>query len=75
MATTTVRLSPAEERILDELAASFGGRSNAIRHALRLLFADVERRRALSALLEQWESESSALDDAEIDTVADHYGL
>lgn len=75
MATTTVRLDATEERILDDLAASHGGRSNAIRHALRLLFADVERQRALAALLEQWETDAGQLDDAAVEAAAERYGL
>lgn len=75
MATTTVRLDPFEEQILDELAASHGGRSNAIRQAIRLLFADVERQRALSGLLEQWESEDGPLDDSDVNAIAEHYDL
>lgn len=75
MATTTVRLSPSEEQLLDDLASSYGGRSNAIRQAILLLASRVQRQRALSELLEAWEKESGALGDEEVDAVADYYDL
>ncbi|MEM8924637.1 MAG: hypothetical protein AAGD35_14135 [Actinomycetota bacterium] len=75
MATTTVRLSAAEERLLDELAASYGGRSNAIRQALKLLAARAERQRALTDLLEEWAEEPADSADDAVEAFAEHYGL
>ncbi len=75
MATTTVRLSTAEERLLDQLAASYGGRSNAIRQALKLLAAQAERQRALTDLLEEWAEEPADSTDEAVEAFAEHYGL
>lgn len=75
MATTTVRLDSDEERILDALAQSYGGRSNAIREALRLLSARVERQRALTAFLDDWDAEAGRASDDAAEALAKHYDL
>jgi predicted transcriptional regulator len=76
MATTTVRLSAEEEAALDRLAARYGGRSGAIRHAVRVLAAEEERQDALRSALTTWEAESgSAVDDAEVTAAIARYGL
>lgn len=75
MATTTVRLDHDDEQLLDRLAPSFGGRSNAIRHALRSLAADVDRNEALNAFLAEWELEAGPIDQSAIDAVSRRYQL
>ena len=52
MGTMTVRLDDEGGQLLDRLAPEFGGKSSAIRLALRLLAADRQRRDALNAFLE-----------------------
>jgi Arc/MetJ-type ribon-helix-helix transcriptional regulator len=63
MATTTVRLGRDDEQLLDKLATSFGGRSNAIRRGLRLLAENVERQAALNKFLEGWALDVGPVDD------------
>lgn len=75
MATTTVRLSPSEEELLDDLASSYGGRSNAIRQAILLLASRVQRERALAELLCSWEEEVGGLDDDQVEAITDLYDL
>jgi len=75
MATTTVRLDADDERILDALAASYGGRSNAIRQAIRLLSARVERQRILTEFLDEWDAESGPVPDDVAEALAAHYDL
>ncbi len=75
MATTTVRLDSDEERILDALAQTYGGRSNAIREAIRLLSARVERQRALAAFLDDWDAESGSVSGDATEALAKHYDL
>ena len=75
MATTTVRLDHDDEQLLDRLARSFGGRSNAIRHALRSLAADVDRLGALNAFLAEWEFEAGPIDQSAIDVMSRRYEL
>ena len=75
MATTTVRLTPEEERTLDELAATHGGRSNALRAGLQLLATTTRQRAALADLLDEWEAEAGPVDDETVAAVAERYGL
>jgi predicted transcriptional regulator len=75
MSTTTVRLDPQDEEILDRLASTFGGRSNAIRQALRSLVVDVERHQALADFLAEWEAEVGPVDIEAVDAMANKYGL
>jgi Arc/MetJ-type ribon-helix-helix transcriptional regulator len=63
MATTTVRLSPEEEAALDKLAERYGGRSGAIRHAVRRLAAEQARQDALQQALDAWASERGPVDE------------
>ncbi len=51
MSTTTVRLDDEDEALLDMLAPEYGGRSSAIRQALRNLAADRRRQDALRSFL------------------------
>jgi Arc/MetJ-type ribon-helix-helix transcriptional regulator len=75
MSTTTVRLDSGDEQLLDKLAVAFGGRSNAIRQALRNLGADVDREAALGAFLADWEREAGPVDEADVEAMARRYEL
>ncbi len=75
MSTTTVRLDNDDEQLLDKLAVSFGGRSNAIRLALRNLAEDVDRHDALGAFLAEWELEAGHVDEAQVDAMSRRYTL
>lgn len=73
--TTTVRLDLDDEQLLDKLAVSFGGRSNAIRLALRSLAEDVDRHDALSAFLAEWELQAGPVDETQVDAMSRRYKL
>lgn len=75
MATTTVRLDEDEERMLDRLAATYGGRSNALKAGLRLLDDRARRLDSLAMLVEQWNEDSSPIDEQDVATIARRYGL
>jgi len=75
MTTTTVRLNDEDEALLDMLAPEYGGRSSAIRQALRNLAADRQRQRALSSFLAEWDAEAGPIGDNEITAMAHRYGL
>lgn len=75
MATTTVRLDPDEERILDELAEIHGGRSNALRQGLRMLATTTRQQAALAELLHDWEAEAGLVDDEAAAAMAKRYDL
>ncbi len=75
MGTTTVRLDDEDERLLDELAAAFGGRSAAIRAALRLLSGQHQRRVALAEFLDAWDAEAGPADEAEVTRMIEYYDL
>jgi predicted transcriptional regulator len=75
MSTTTVRLNDDDEQILDKLAPEFGGRSGAIRRALRYLAADVDRRDALDSFLESWNADAGPVDEQAVAAMAQRYGL
>jgi Arc/MetJ-type ribon-helix-helix transcriptional regulator len=75
MSTTTVRLDDEDEAILDMLAPEFGGRSSAIRQALRNLAADRKRQDALRSFLSEWDAEEGPIDEDDIAAMADRYGL
>lgn len=75
MATTTVRLDEDDEHILDKLAPAFGGRSNAIRQALRQLSADVDRQQALESFLSDWQSTDGPIDEHAVEAMAQRYDL
>ncbi len=74
MGTTIVRLNAEDKKTLDRLAPKFGGRSDAIRHAIRLLAADIERRDALTSFLDEWDKEAGPPDEDAIDAMATRYG-
>ncbi len=75
MSTTTVRLDPDDENALDRLATRLGGRSNAIRQALRLLSAEVDRKESLEEFLAEWEAAEGPIDEAAVGAMAKRYGL
>ena len=75
MSTTTVRLDNDDEQLLDKLAVSFGGRSNAIRQALRSLAEVVDRHEALSTFLSHWELEAGPVDEEAIEAMNRRYTL
>jgi len=75
MATTTVRLDPDDEKILDELAENYGGRSNALRQGLRMLATTARQQAALTELLRDWDAQSGPVDDETVAAVAERYGL
>jgi len=75
VSTTTVRLDDEDEALLDKLAPEYGGRSSAIRQALRDLAASRQRQRDLSSFLAEWDAEAGPLDDDEITAMAQRYGL
>ena len=75
MSTTTVRLDAEDGQILDRLAPEIGGRSGAIRVALRFLAADRERRDALRSFVEAWNAEAGPLDEDAVAAMAARYGL
>ena len=75
MSTTTVRLDEDDEHILDELAPAYGGRSNAIRQALRRLSAEVDRQRALEEFLTEWQHDAGPVDEGAVEAMAQRFGL
>lgn len=75
MSTTTVRLDDDDEQILDGLAPTYGGRSNAIRQALRRLSAEVDRQRTLEAFLTEWQHAEGPVDEAAVEAMAQRYDL
>ena len=75
MGTTTVRLDDEDGQLFDTLAPEFGGKSGAVRHALRLFAAERRRKEALSAFLEAWNAEAGPLDEEAVAAMAKRYGL
>lgn len=75
MSTTTVRLDEHDEALLDMLAPEYGGRSSAIRQALRNLAADRRRQDALRSFVTDWDAQEGSIDGAAIAAMADRYGL
>jgi predicted transcriptional regulator len=75
VSTTTVRLDNDDEQLLDKLALSFGGRSNAIRLALRSLADDVDRNEALAAFLADWQNDAGPVNEAEVEAMTRRYRL
>ncbi|MGB6058768.1 MAG: hypothetical protein WBF71_10920 [Microthrixaceae bacterium] len=75
MGTTTVRLDDEDRALLDMLATEYGGRSSAIRQALRSLASDRRRQDALRSFLDDWESESGPANEDQVAAMSDRYGL
>lgn len=75
MATTTVRLTAEEEAALDRLADRYGGRSGAIRYAVRRLAAEQGRQDALQRALDEWAGENGPVDEAAVIEAIERFGL
>lgn len=75
MGTTTVRLDAADEQVLDRLAQRYGGRSNAIRQALRSLASDVDQQDGLAAFVQEWELTVGPIDPVEVEAMTRRFGL
>lgn len=75
MSTTTVRLDDEDEALLDMLAPEYGGRSSAIRQALRNLAADRRRQDALRSFLTDWDAHAGPIDDEDVALMAARYDL
>ncbi len=75
MSTTTVRLDDEDEALLDMRAPEYGGRSSAIRQALRNLAADRKRQSALRSFLAAWDNEEDPIDEEDVAVMAKRYGL
>ncbi len=75
MGATTVRLNDEDEALLDMLADEYGGRSSAIRHAVRHLAADRQRLHALRSFVAEWAGKDGPIDDQEVAAMAERYGL
>jgi Arc/MetJ-type ribon-helix-helix transcriptional regulator len=75
MGTTTVRLDDEDEALLDMLAPEYGGRSSAIRQALRSLAAERKRQLALRSFLDEWDTEHGPAGESDVASMADRYGL
>ena len=75
MSTTTVRLDDDDEELLDLIAAEHGGRSGAIRVAIRSLAADRRRRELLATFLDEWDAEAGPVDDADVEAMIARFGL
>jgi Arc/MetJ-type ribon-helix-helix transcriptional regulator len=75
MSAISVRLDAEDQALLDMLAPEFGGRSSAIRHALRSLAAVRHRRDALCSFLADWDADEGPVDDQDIATMTDRFGL
>jgi Arc/MetJ-type ribon-helix-helix transcriptional regulator len=52
-----------------------GGRSNAIRLALRNLGQDFDRNEALGAFLADWQSDAGEVNEADVDAMTRRYKL
>lgn len=75
MATTTVRLDAEDEAILDQLADVYGGRSAAIRHALRALANRTTKQQLLDEFLADWQAEAGPVDEAAVAEMIRRYNL
>ena len=72
---TIVRLNAEDEQLLNRLVPLFGGKSNAIRQALRSLAAQTEQHLSRESLLEGWEAEAGPVDEEAVAAMARRYGL
>lgn len=74
MATTSFRLSPEDEAILDRAAERYGSRSAAMRAALVMLDLEQQRRDALGEFRKDWEAEFGPADPADVEALRRHLG-
>lgn len=72
MATTTFRLTPDDERILDVAAERYGSRSAAIRALLQDFDAEEQRRQARRELVAEWEAEDGPVTTEEREAMRRH---
>ena len=75
MSTTTIRLDDEDEALLDMLAPQYGGRSSAIRQALRHLAADRRRQEALNSFVAEWDAHEGPIDEQDVAAMTERYGL
>jgi Arc/MetJ-type ribon-helix-helix transcriptional regulator len=61
--------------LLEKLATAYGGRSNAIRQALRNLAQEVDRNNALGAFLAEWQRDAGPVNEVDVDTMRSRYNL
>ncbi len=73
--TTTVRLTPEDQAILDKAAKRYGSRSEALRAALRFLDEDRKRREAMKDYLAMVEEEDGPIDPEGVQYMIDYYSL
>ena len=72
-ATTTVRLSDEERGMLAQLVPDFGDQSGVIKHGIRMLADEQQRRRALRELLSEWELDSGPVDEGSVAAMTELY--
>ncbi|MEZ5376801.1 MAG: hypothetical protein R2733_09855 [Acidimicrobiales bacterium] len=75
MSTTTVRLDDEDEALLDMLAPEYGGRSSAIRQAVRLLAAERQRQNALRSFIADWDTDEGPVGEEDVAAMAKRYDL
>lgn len=75
VATTSFRLTPDDERILDSAAERYGSRSAALRALLADFDAEEQRRQARAELVADWEAEDGQVTDSEREALRRHLGL
>ena len=72
MATTTFRLTPDDERILDLAAERDGSRSAAIRAFLQDFDAEEQRRQALAEVIAANEAEFGPVPEEDVEAMRRH---
>ena len=71
--TTTIRLSDEDRLLLAELVPEFGDQSQVIRHGIRLLAQELQRRETLNEVLAAWAAEAGPLDEEEVESMRRRY--
>ena len=72
-ATTTIRLSDEDRGLLAQLVPEFGDQSGVIRHGIRMLAQEQQRRNALRELLRAWEFEAGPVDEDAVAAMTERY--
>ena len=72
-ATTTVRLSDEERGMLAQLVPDFGDQSGVIKHGIRMLAEQQQRRRVLRELLSGWALDSGPVDEESVAAMTELY--